>query len=103
MARRTEPFVRELSDGEAARLLRLARRSRNPAVQHRAMLLFASFQGQSSVADCFVGPVRRYTNSRNTYLPDCCHAPLAGGSPRFGSLSVYVECRFTLSRPSSAP
>jgi transposase len=47
MARRPELFVRELSDGEAAHLLKLARRSRNPIVQHRAMLLFASFQGQS--------------------------------------------------------
>lgn len=47
MARRAELFVRELSDGEAAHLLKLARRSRNPTVQHRAMLLFASFQGQS--------------------------------------------------------
>jgi transposase len=47
MARRAELFVRELSDEEAALLLKLARHSRNPIVQHRAMLLFASFQGQS--------------------------------------------------------
>jgi hypothetical protein len=47
MGRRAELFVRELSDGEAAHLLKFARRSRNPTVQHRAMLLFASFQGQS--------------------------------------------------------
>jgi len=47
MARRAELFVRELSDEEAAHLLKLARRSRSPIVQHRAMLLFASFQGQS--------------------------------------------------------
>ena len=45
MGRRPELFVRELSDGEAEHLLRLARRSRSPVVQHRAMLLFASFQG----------------------------------------------------------
>ena len=49
--RRAELFVRELSDGEAdhcrRRLLSLARRSRNSTVQHRAMLLFASFQVQS--------------------------------------------------------
>ena len=47
MARRPELFVRDLSDGEAAHLLKLARRSSNPVTQHRAMLLFASFQGQS--------------------------------------------------------
>jgi len=47
MARRPELFIRELSDGEAQHLLTLARRSRNPVTQHRAMLLFASFQGQS--------------------------------------------------------
>jgi transposase len=47
MARRPELFVRELSDGEAEHLLKLARRSKNPTRQHRAMLLFASYQGQS--------------------------------------------------------
>ena len=47
MARRPELFIRGLSDGEAAHLLKLARRSRSPVTQHRAMLLFASFQGQS--------------------------------------------------------
>lgn len=47
MARRAELFVRPLSDEEGAHLLTLARRSRNRVVQHRAMLLFASFQGQS--------------------------------------------------------
>jgi transposase len=47
MARRAELFVRELTDEEAAHLLKLARRGKNAVVRHRAMLLFASFQGQS--------------------------------------------------------
>jgi transposase len=47
MARRPELFVRELSDGEAAHLLRLSKRGKDAVVRHRAMLLFASFQGQS--------------------------------------------------------
>ncbi len=47
MARRAELFVRELSDGEAAHLLRQVRQGRNAVVRHRAMLLFASFQGHS--------------------------------------------------------
>jgi hypothetical protein len=47
MARRAELFVRELTDPEAAHLLRQARRGKNAVVRHRAMLLFASFQGQS--------------------------------------------------------
>lgn len=47
MARRAELFVGELSDGEAAHLLRQVRRGRNAVISHRAMLLFASFQGQS--------------------------------------------------------
>ena len=47
MARRAELFVRELSDGEAAHLLHLSKRGTNAVVRHRAMLLFASFQGQS--------------------------------------------------------
>jgi 3-mercaptopyruvate sulfurtransferase SseA len=51
MACRAELFVREVSDGESdhcrRRLLKPPRRSRNSTVQHRAMLLFASFQVQS--------------------------------------------------------
>ena len=47
MARRAELFVRELTDAEATHLLKQARRGRNAVVRHRAMLLFASFQGQS--------------------------------------------------------
>ena len=48
MARRAELFVRELSDGEAAHLLQLSRRGTNAVVRHRAMLLFASYQGPAS-------------------------------------------------------
>ena len=47
MARRAELFVRELTDEEAAHLLKQARRGKNAVVRDRAMLLFASFQGQS--------------------------------------------------------
>src|SRR3990172_7408983 len=47
MARRAELFVRELTDEEAAHLLKQARQGKNAVVRHRAMLLFASFQGQS--------------------------------------------------------
>jgi transposase len=47
MARRAELFVRVLSDEEAAHLLFQVRRGKNAVVRHRAMLLFASFQGQS--------------------------------------------------------
>lgn len=47
MARRAELFVRELTDEEAAHLLKQARRGKNAVVRHRAMLLFASSQGQS--------------------------------------------------------
>ena len=54
MARRAELFVRELTDEEAAHLLKQARRGKNAVVRHRAMLLFASFQGQSvtQIARC---------------------------------------------------
>jgi transposase len=47
MARRAELFVRELTDEEAAHLLKQARRGKTAVVRHRAMLLFASFQGES--------------------------------------------------------
>jgi transposase len=54
MARRAELFVRELSDGEAAHLLKLSKRGKNAVVRHRAMLLFASFQGQSVTQIAFM-------------------------------------------------
>ena len=43
MARRADLFVRELIDGEAAHLLKQARRGKNAVVHHRAMFLFAEF------------------------------------------------------------
>jgi transposase len=68
MARRPELFVRELSDGEAAHLLRLARRSGNPVTQHRAMLLFASFQGQS------VSQIALMHRASATHIAELIHA-----------------------------
>ena len=47
MSRRAELFVREFSNGEAAHLLHQTRRGKNAVVRHRAMILFASFEGQS--------------------------------------------------------
>jgi len=68
MARRPELFIRELSDGEAAHLLKLARRSRNPVSQHRAMLLFASFQGQS------VSQIALLHRASATHVAELIHA-----------------------------
>lgn len=68
MARRPELFIRELSDGEAEHLLRLSRRSRNPVTQHRAMLLFASFQGQS------VPEIARLHRASATHVAELIHA-----------------------------
>ena len=73
MARRAELFVRELSDGEAAHLLKLARRSRNPIVQHRAMLLFASFQRQS------VSQIALMHRASATHVAELIHAFNAEG------------------------
>ena len=73
MARRAELFVRELSDEEAALLLKLARRSRNPTVQHRAMLLFASFQGQS------VSQIAVLHRASATHVAELIHAFNAEG------------------------
>jgi hypothetical protein len=54
MARRAELFVRELSDEEAAHLLKLARRSRNAVVQLLAAALFgddpAGLRGDATAA-----------------------------------------------------
>ena len=68
MARRPELFVRELSDGEAAHLLKLARRSKHPVTQHRAMLLFASFQGQS------VSQIALMHRASATHVAELIHA-----------------------------
>jgi transposase len=68
MARRPELFVRELSDEEAANLLRLARRSKNPTKQHRAMLLFASYQGQS------VPEIARLHRASAVHVAELIHA-----------------------------
>jgi transposase len=68
MARRPELFIRELSDGEAEHLLKLARRSKNPAKQHRAMLLFASYQGQS------VPEIARLHRASATHVAELIHA-----------------------------
>ena len=73
MARRPELFVRLLSDEEAARLLKLARRSRNPTKQHRAMLLFASFQGQS------VSQIALMHRASATHVAELIHAFNAEG------------------------
>jgi transposase len=68
MARRPELFIRELSDGEAEHLLKLARRSKNPTRQHRAMLLFASYQGQS------VPEIARLHRASATHVAELIHA-----------------------------
>lgn len=82
MARRAELFVRPLSDEEAAHLLKLARRSRNAVVQHRAMLLFASFQGQS------VGRIATMFRASPTHIAELIHDFNARGfaclDPRWG-------------------
>ena len=105
MGRRAELFVRELSDGEAAHLLKLARRSRSPIVQHRAMLLFASFQGQS------VTQIAELHRASATHVAELIHAFNAegfaaldprpgGGRPRRIDLTQRAEIvKVALARP----
>ena len=95
MARRPELFVRELSDGEAAHLLKLARRSRNPTVHHRATLLFASFQRQS------VSQIAQMFQASATHVAELIHAfnaegfacldPLRGGAVLAGSIPTSAR------------
>lgn len=106
MARRAELFVRELSDEEAAHLLKLARRSRNPVVQHRAMLLFASFQGQS------VSQIALMFQASATHVAELIHAfnregfvcldpQRGGGRPRRIDLDERAEIvKVALARPA---
>jgi transposase len=75
MARRPELFVRELTDGEAAHLLHLSKRGKNAVVRHRAMLLFASFQGQS------VSQIALLFQASATHVAELIHAFNAEGFP----------------------
>lgn len=78
MARRAELFVRELSDGEAAHLLHLSKRGPNAVVRHQAMLLFASFQGQS------VSQIALLFAASATHVAALIHAFNAEGFPALG-------------------
>ncbi len=75
MARRPELFVRELTDGEAAHLLHLSKRGGDAVVRHRAMLLFASFQGQS------VTQIALMHQASATHIAELIHAFNAEGFP----------------------
>ena len=92
MGCRAELFVRELSDGEAAHLLVQVRRAKNAVVRHRAMLLFASFQGHS------VSQISLMCQASATHVAALIHAfneqasrpwTLTGaGADRAGSIST---------------
>ena len=96
MGRRAELFVRELSDEEAAHLLKLAWRTKNPTVQHRGMLLFASFQGQS------VTQIAELHRASATHVAELIHAfnaerfaaldPRPGGGVPVGPRTPVGEC-----------
>lgn len=106
MARRAELFVRELSDEEAAHLLKQARRGKNAVVRHRAMLLFASFQGQS------VSQISSMFQASATHVAALIHAfneqgfpaldpRWGGGRPRRIDLDARIEIvKVALARPT---
>ena len=106
MARRAELFVRELSDAEAAHLLKQARRGKNAVVRHRAMLLFASFQGQS------VSQISLMFQASATHVAALIHAfneqgfpaldpHWGGGRPRRIDLDERTEIvKVALARPT---
>jgi transposase len=106
MARRAELFVRALSDGEAAHLLQLSRRGPNAVVRHRAMLLFASYQGQS------VGQISLMFQASATHVAALIHAfneqgfpaldpRWGGGRPRRIDLDERTEIvKVALARPA---
>ena len=106
MAGRAELFVRELTDEEAAHLLKLARQGKNAVVRHRAMLLFASFQGQSvtQVATMFrasathVAALIHDFNERGFV---CLDPRWGGGRPRRIALHERTEIvKAALARPT---
>jgi transposase len=106
MARRAELFVRPLSDEEAAHLLNKVRRGKNAVVRHRAMLLFASFQGQS------VGQISLMFQASATHVAALIHAfneqgfpaldpRWGGGRPRRIDLDERTEIvKVALARPA---
>ena len=106
MARRAELFVRELSDEEAAHLLKQARRGKNAVVRHRAMLVFASLQGQS------VSQISSMFQASATHVAALIHAfneqgfpaldpRWGGGRPRRIDLDARTEIvKVALARPT---
>lgn len=106
MARRAELFVRALTDEEAAHLLRQARRGKNAVVRHRAMLLFASFQGQT------VSQIATMFRASATHVAGLIHAfnergfpaldpRWGGGRPRRIDLDERTEIvKVALARPT---
>jgi transposase len=111
LARRAELFVRELSDGEVTHVLKLVRHRKNSTVQHRAMLLFASFQGES------VSRIALLHRASATHVAEFIHAfnlegfaaldPRPGGSrpsridpeQRGGIVKVALACPVDLGEP----
>lgn len=106
MARRAELFVRELTDEEAAHLLKQARRGKNAVVRHRAMLLFASFQGQSvtQIATMFRASathVAALIHDFNARGFACLDPRWGGGRPRRIDQAQRTEIvKAALARPS---
>lgn len=106
MARRAELFVRELTDEQAAHLLKQARRGKNAVVRDRAMLLFASFQGHSvpEIATMFrasathVAALIHDFNARGFPALDPCRG---GGRPRRIDQAQRTEIvKAALARPT---
>ena len=105
MARKPEVFVRELSDEEGQRLVRITRSSRDRVRLRRAMIVLASAQGQPArdIATLIHGSddyVREVIHAFNERGFDALDPKWSGGRPaRIDDPTAEQICRVALTRP----
>lgn len=105
MPRKPEVFVRELSDEEGQRLVRITRTSRDRVRLRRAMIVLASAQGQSArdIAALIQGSddyVRGVIHAFNEHGLAALDPKWSGGRPaKIDDATAERICRVALARP----
>lgn len=105
MARKPEVFVRELTDEEGQRLVRISRTSRDRVRLRRAMIVLASAQGRTpgEIATLIQGTanyVRQVIHDFNQHGFAALDPKWNGGRPaKIDDASAEEVCRVALARP----
>lgn len=105
MARKPEVFVREISDEEGQRLVRITRGSRDRVQLRRAMIVLASAQGRTArdIASMIQGTgdyVREVIHAFNAHGFAALDPKWSGGRPaKIDDATAEEICRVALARP----